>query len=225
MPKLILVLVATAGALAVVACGGNTPGAPALATKPAGESPAVDAPLVIFLGDSLTAGYGLAEEQAFPSLVENALVARGLPVRIVNAGVSGDTTAGGVSRLDWLLRQSPDVVVVELGANDGLRGLPLEMSERNLREIVTRCLDAGARVLLVGMKLPPNYGPAYTSGFEKIFPRLADELDVPLMPFLLENVAADPKLNLPDGIHPNAEGQRRVADNVLPYLEPLIRVD
>jgi acyl-CoA thioesterase-1 len=153
------------------------------------------------------------------------LVDRGVPVRIVNAGVSGDTTAGGVSRLDWLLRQAPDVVVVELGANDGLRGLPLEMSERNLREIVTRCLDAGAKVLLVGMKIPPNYGPVYTRGFEKIFPKLADELDVPLMPFLLEGVAADPNLNLPDGIHPNAEGQRRVAESFLPYLEPLVRED
>lgn len=225
MPKPILVLVASACAFAVVACGGNTPSAPAPATEPAGVSAAVDAPLVVFLGDSLTAGYGLAEEQAFPSLVENALADRGLPIRIVNAGVSGDTTAGGVSRLDWLLRQAPDVVVVELGANDGLRGLPLEMSERNLREIVTRSLDAGAQVLLVGMKIPPNYGPVYTSGFEKIFPKLADELDVPLMPFLLEGVAADPKLNLPDGIHPNAEGQRRVAANFVPYLEPLVRDD
>jgi acyl-CoA thioesterase-1 len=225
MPKPILVLVATACAFAVVACGGNTPSAPAPATEPAGESAAADAPLVVFLGDSLTAGYGLAEEQAFPSLVENALADRGVPIRIVNAGVSGDTTAGGVSRLDWLLRQAPDVIVVELGANDGLRGLPLEMSERNLREIVTRSLDAGAQVLLVGMKIPPNYGPVYTSGFEKIFPRLADELDVPLMPFLLEGVAADPKLNLPDGIHPNAEGQRLVAVNFLPFLEPLVRDD
>ena len=225
MPKLILVLVATACALAVVACGGNTPSAPAPAKEPAGEGAAADAPLVVFLGDSLTAGYGLAEEQAFPSLVQNALAERGVPVRIVNAGVSGDTTAGGVSRLDWLLRQAPDVIVVELGANDGLRGLPLEMSERNLREIVTRSLDAGAQVLLVGMKIPPNYGPVYTSGFEKIFPSLADELDVPLMPFLLEGVAADRKLNLPDGIHPNAEGQRRVAANFVPYLEPLVRDD
>jgi len=113
-------------------------------------------------------------------------------------------------------------VVVALGANDGLRGLPLEMSERNLRTIVSRCVDAGARLLLIGMKLPPNYGPEYTSAFEAIYPRLADELDVPLMPFLLDGVAADPELNLPDGIHPNAQGQRRVARNVLPYLEPLL---
>jgi len=225
MPKLIVILAATACAVVVVACGGDASSTPGPSAEPEGESAAAHDPLVVFLGDSLTAGYGLAEEQAFPSLVESALVERGLPVRIVNAGVSGDTTAGGVSRLDWLLRQAPDVVVVELGVNDGLRGLPLEMSERNLREIVTRCLDAGARVLLVGMKLPPNYGPAYTSGFEKIFPKLADELDVPLMPFLLEGVAADPALNLSDGIHPNAEGQRRVARNFLSHIEPLIRED
>jgi acyl-CoA thioesterase-1 len=221
MPKVILVLAATSCALVLLACGGE-PAAPHSATAPIGHSPAEPLPLVVFLGDSLTAGHGLPEEQAFPSIVKRALAERGLPVRIVNAGVSGDTTAGGLGRVDWLLRQEPDVVVVELGANDGLRGLPLAMSERNLREIVTRCLDSGAEVLLVGMKLPPNYGTRYTSRFERIFPDLADELDVPLMPFLLEGVAADPSLNLPDGIHPNAEGQRRVAANVLPYLESVL---
>jgi acyl-CoA thioesterase-1 len=222
VPKHILVLAATVCAFAAVACGGSDPGPPETSASPVGQAVAHRCPLVVFLGDSLTAGYGLGEDQAYPAVVQSALEERNIRIRIVNAGVSGDTTAGGVSRLDWLLRQAPDVVVVGLGANDGLRGLPLEMSERNLREIVTRSLDAGAGVLLTGMKLPPNYGPEYTSGFEAIYPKLAEELDVPLMPFLLEGVAADPKLNLPDGIHPNAQGQRRIARNVLLHLEPLL---
>jgi acyl-CoA thioesterase-1 len=222
VPKPIVVLAATACAIAAAACGGGDPGPPESPAPPEWQTATHRCPLVVFLGDSLTAGYGLGEDQAYPALVQGALEERNIRIRIVNAGVSGDTTAGGVSRLDWLLRQEPDVVVVGLGANDGLRGLPLEMSERNLREIVTRSLGAGAGVLLVGMKLPPNYGPEYTSGFEAIYPKLAEELDVPLMPFLLEGVAADPNLNLPDGIHPNAQGQRRIARNVLLHLEPLL---
>lgn len=192
---------------------GSSPPAPA----------AVPGPTVVFLGDSLTAGLGLAEEEAYPALVAAELARRGLAVRVVNAGVSGDTSAGGLARLDWLLGQSPAVLVVGLGANDGLRGLSLERTEENLRQIVTRARGAGARVLLLGMKLPPNYGPEYTERFEALFPRLAEELGVPLVAFLLEGVAAEPELNLPDGIHPNAAGQRLLAGNVLPALEPLVR--
>ncbi len=177
---------------------------------------------VVFLGDSLTAGYGLGEEQAYPALLGEMLAAEGAPVRVVNAGVSGDTSAGGLSRLDWILRQKPDAVVVELGPNDGLRGLPLEMTEKNLREIVTRCRAAGARVLLVGMQIPPNYGPDYAGAFRDLYPRLAEELGVPLVPFLLAGVGGEPDLNLPDGLHPNAEGHRIVARNVLPYLREVL---
>jgi len=180
-------------------------------------------PLVMFLGDSLTAGLGLAEGDAYPALVAEELARRGLPVRAVNAGVSGDTSAGGLARIDWLLRQRPDLVLVELGANDGLRGQPVASIESNLRGIVERCRTAGARVVLVGMKMPPNYGPAYTSQFEAIYPRLARELDLPFLPFLLEGVAADPALNLPDGLHPNAEGHRRIAVLVADALEPVLR--
>lgn len=184
-----------------------------------------DLPLVAFLGNSLTAGYSLAKEQAFPARVEERMAERGLPIRALNAGVSGDTSAGGVSRLDWVLSSDPDVVVVELGANDGLRGLDLEMTESNLRDIVSRARDAGARVLLVGMRIPPNYGPQYAGDFQDLFPRLAEELGVPLVPFLLEGVGGDPELNLPDGIHPTPEGHRRVAANVVPHLVPLVEAE
>ncbi len=173
---------------------------------------------MVFLGDSLTAGLGLAEEQAFPALVRERLVEDGIPVRVVNAGVSGDTSAGGVRRLEWVLRQKPDVVVVGLGANDGLRGLSLESTEANLEDIVRRAKGAGARVVVLGMKIPPNYGPEYATGFEAIYPRVARELEVPLVPFLLEGVGGEAELNLGDGIHPNAEGHRRVAENVLPLV-------
>jgi acyl-CoA thioesterase-1 len=180
-------------------------------------------PLVIFLGDSLTAGRGLEAAQAFPAVVQSRIAGRGLPIRALNAGVSGDTTAGGVRRLEWLLRRKPEVVVVELGANDGLRGLPLEMTEGNLRRIIAFSQEAGAAVLLLGMMMPPNYGPDYTEGFRAIYPRLAEEMRVPLLPFLLEGVAGEPSLNLADGIHPNAEGHRRVAENLLPHLERILR--
>jgi len=173
---------------------------------------------VVFLGDSLTAGLGLAEDEAYPALIERELRNEGAPVQVINAGVSGDTTAGGLSRLGWLLGQHPDVVVVALGANDGLRGLPLSEIETNLREIVRRSKAAGARVLLVGMRMPPNYGP-YADDFAALYPRLAKELDVSLVPFLLAGVGGIRGLNQADGIHPTAEGQEIVAKNVLPYLE------
>jgi len=198
----------------------DTPAARPGAARPAAEPDA--RPLVVFLGDSLTAGLGLDEEQAFPARIAELLRAEGTPVRVVNAGVSGDTTAGGLRRLDWLLRQEPDVLVVGLGANDGLRALATEATEENLREIIVRARTAGTAVLLAGMRVPPNYGPDYAAGFAAIYPRLAEELGVPLVPFLLEGVAAVPELNQADGIHPNAAGQRRVAETVLAHLRPLI---
>ena len=180
-------------------------------------------PRIVFLGDSITAGLGLDVEQAFPAVVGQMLQGEGLPVHVVNAGVSGDTTAGGVRRIDWLLRQSPDVVVVGLGGNDGLRGVELRASEENLRTIVRKARQAGARVLLLGMLIPPNYGPEYATQFRDLYPRVARELDVPLVPFVLEGVGGDPRLNQPDGIHPTAEGQRIVARNLLPHLRSIVR--
>ena len=178
---------------------------------------------VVFLGDSLTAGLSLEESQAFPALVGDALRRDGLDVEVVNAGVSGDTSAGGLRRLDWLLRQKPDLMVVELGANDGLRGLPVSETEANLRSILERIHAAGSEVLLLGMQIPSNYGPEYTERFAAVFPQLAKELHVELMPFLLDGVALDPDLNLSDGIHPNPAGHRKIADHLLPFVEPMVR--
>ena len=174
---------------------------------PAGDAPApVPAtPLVVFLGDSLTAGLGLDENQAYPALLGRQLREEGKAVRVVNAGVSGDTTAGGLARIGWILGQHPDLVVVGLGANDGLRGLPLAEVETNLREIIRRSREAGARVLLLGMRLPPNYGP-YAEQFTALYPKLAKELNVPLVPFLLDKVGGIRSLNQADGIHPHGQG-------------------
>lgn len=194
------------------------------AEPPANPAPndGPDETRLVFLGDSLTAGYGLAEEQAFPHLVEERLEAEGYALEVVNAGVSGDTTAGGLSRLNWLLRQEPDVLVVGLGGNDGLRGIELESTEANLRRIVETAREAGAEVLLLGMLIPPNYGEEYTEAFAAMYPRLEEELDVARVPFVLEGVAGDPGLNLPDGIHPNARGQEILARTVAEHLRPLL---
>ena len=196
--------------------------AAAPATATAATAAAVAAPQVVFLGDSLTAGLGLGEEAAYPAIVGEILAERGVPARIVNAGVSGDTSAGGLARVDWLLSLHPDVLVLALGANDGLRGQPVAGIEANLREIVRRARAAGAQVLLAGMKMPPNYGPDYTRDFEALYSRLARELDLAFVPFLLAGVAADPKLNQADGIHPSAEGQRIVARLVADALQPML---
>ena len=218
-----LLRTATAPLLAlVVACSTATAPPPAPAAAAASGDPD-DGPLVVFLGDSLTAGYGLDAEQAFPARIAATLADEGRPVRVVNAGISGDTSAGGLARLDWLLRQGPDLLVVALGANDGLRGQPPDATAANLREIVRRAKDSGAKVLLVGMRIPPSYGLLYTREFEAVFPAVAKETGVPLMPFLLEGVAAKPEFNFPDGLHPNAEGQRVVAADLIPYVRDLIR--
>lgn len=220
-PWLVLVVSAV-----LLACGQATPEPSVRQVRPA--TPAADAPvkrtapLVIFLGDSLTAGYGLTPDRAFPALVGEALAREGRPIRVVNAGVSGDTSAGGLRRIPWILSQKPDVVVLELGANDGLRGQDADL-EKNLAGIIKAARATGARVLLLGMKLPPNYGAAYTRDFARIYPEVAQRFGVPLVPFLLEGVAGRPELNLADGLHPNAEGQKIVAENVLPKLRQLVR--
>ena len=180
-------------------------------------------PVIVALGDSLTAGLGVTADEAYPALLQARLERDGLHYRVVNAGVSGDTTAGAPRRVDWVLRARPAVVVVALGANDGLRGLPVTAMRDNLAAIVTRLRAGGARVLLAGMRLPPNYGAAYTREFAEAFPSVARRASVPLLPFLLEGVAGVPALNQADGIHPNAAGQRVVADNVWRALKPLLQ--
>ncbi len=178
---------------------------------------------VLFLGDSLSAGFGLASEEAFPALVAKVLAEQRIAIQVINAGVSGDTSAGGLARLDWLLRQQPDVVVIELGGNDGLRGLDTEVTEQNLRRIILRSRAAGTQVLLAGMQMPPNYGVDYQRRFAALYPKLAAELAVPLIPFLLEGVGGDPALNQPDGIHPTAAGQKIVAQTVARHLAKLLQ--
>jgi acyl-CoA thioesterase I len=184
---------------------------------------AAEARVIVALGDSLTAGFGVAPEEAWPALVEARLRKEGHPYRVVNAGVSGDTSAGGLRRVDWVLRAKPEVAIVALGANDGLRGQDPGQTRANLASIVARLKQAGVRVLLAGMRLPPNYGAERTREFATLYRDVAREAGVPLMPFLLDGVAADPKLNQADGIHPNAVGHRQIAEKLWPHLLPLLK--
>jgi len=179
---------------------------------------------ILFFGDSLTAGYGLSTEEAFPALVEKNLKGKGKPVKVINAGLSGETSAGGLSRIDWILRQPIDVFVLELGANDGLRGLPLEQTQKNLQAIIdkVKAKNPKVKIVIAGMMVPPNMGNDYTTAFQKLFPALAKKNNATLIPFLLKDVAGIEKLNLSDGIHPNPEGHKIVAGNVQRVLEPLI---
>jgi acyl-CoA thioesterase-1 len=179
--------------------------------------------VIVALGDSLTAGLGLLPDEAYPALVEKRLRREGYRYHVVNAGVSGDTTAGGLRRVDWVLRSQPTLVIVALGANDGLRRLSVEAMRANLTEIVHRLRAGGASVLLIGMRVPPNYGDVYARAFTAVFADVARATGVPLAPFLLDGVAGQTRLNQPDGIHPSAEGQRIIADRLWPYLKPLLR--
>jgi acyl-CoA thioesterase-1 len=178
--------------------------------------------VIVAFGDSLTAGFGVGPEEAWPALIEARLRREGHPYRVVNAGVSGDTSAGGLRRVGWVLRARPEIAIVALGANDGLRGQDPGQTRANLAGIVGQLRDAGVRVLLAGMRIPPNYGPERARDFAAVFPEVARRAGVPLMPFLLDGVAADPALNLPDGVHPNAAGHRMIAQHVWPYLVPLL---
>lgn len=181
--------------------------------------------VILFYGDSLTAGYGLSPEEAFPALVEKKLNKAEKVAKVVNAGLSGETTAGGLSRLNWVIRQPIDVFVLELGANDGLRGLPLEQTEKNLQAIIdqVKAKYPKVKIVIAGMMVPPNMGPEYTANFRKIFPEIAKKNNATLIPFLLQDVAGNEKLNLGDGIHPNPEGHKIVADNVVKVIEPLLK--
>jgi acyl-CoA thioesterase-1 len=180
--------------------------------------------VILFYGDSLTAGYGLSTEEAFPALVGQKLNEKGKACKVINAGLSGETSAGGLSRLDWVLRQPIDIFVLELGPNDGLRGLPLEQTKKNLQAIIdkVKAKYPKTKIVIAGMLVPPNMGTDYTTQFKKIFPELAKKNNAALIPFLLQGVAGDEKLNLGDGIHPNPEGHKIVAQNVFKVVEPLL---
>lgn len=213
-----------AGSSAAASVPESAPAVAARAAEPAVRPDDVaERPRVVILGDSLTAGLGLAPEDAYPERLQARIDAQGWPLDVVAMGVSGDTTAGGLRRLDWALEGDVRLLVVALGGNDALRGLPVEQMEGNLGRIIDRALARGMRVVLAGMEAPPNFGAAYTSNFRDVFRRLAESRDVAFVPFLLEGVAGVPDLNQADGIHPNEAGAARVAEHLWPSLEPLLR--
>lgn len=181
--------------------------------------------IILFLGDSITAGYGLEPSHAYPALIQARIDAKRWKFKAINAGQSGDTSAGGLNRLNWLLKNRIDVLVLELGANDGLRGLPVETTKKNLQAIIdgTKAKYPETKVILAGMKVPPNMGKDYGKRFEAIFPALAKSNKAALIPFVLEGVGGVRELNLPDGIHPTAKGQEIVANNVWKVLEPVLK--
>ncbi|MEX1311210.1 MAG: arylesterase [Candidatus Sulfomarinibacteraceae bacterium] len=214
-------------ALITLGCGGDATERPAPELQSAEPRPTT-APdtgasvRIVVLGDSIAAGLGLAEDAAFPARVEASLRDLGHDVEVVNAGVSGDTSAGGLARLDWVLQKPAAILVVELGGNDALRGHPLESTETNLTQIVSRGQQSGAEVILLGMDVPTNYGPDYTAAFAELYPRIAEDTGATLVPGFVRELGADPTLLQPDGLHPTAEGQQRLADTLLPALVEVI---
>lgn len=179
-------------------------------------------PRIVAFGDSLTAGLGVPQDQSYPTHLQRRLDAAGYAYRVVNAGVSGDTTAGGVRRVSWALNSKPTIVILELGGNDGLRGLSLNETKANLERIIQQFQQASVTVVLAGMKLPPNYGQDYTTGFETLYQALAKQYHLTLIPFFLDGVAASSSLNQADGIHPTGEGYRLIVEKIFPTLEPLL---
>ena len=201
----------------LVSCGDDS------TNPPTNPGPAANAPVVVVLGDSLTAGPGLRTEDAYPAVLQERARSAALPHRFVNAGVSSDTTADALRRIDAALVPETRVLVVALAANDGIVGVPVDTVKQNLRQIIQRARTRNISVLLAGMESPPIHGVDYSIRFHNIFPDLAAEFNLRLMPFLLQNVLGRPDLNLPDGLHPNAAGMRVIATEMWPYLEPLLR--
>lgn len=192
----------------------------AQAQTPATSTPKI--PRVVFLGDSLTEGYGVAKEKAYPALIEQKIKAAKMNWQVINAGVSGSTSASAKSRMDWQLKSKPEIIVIALGANDGLRGFKPEDTRKNIDEAITKAQKAGVKVVLAGMQMPPNYGDQYRETFKGLYPELAKKYGIDLIPFLLEKVAGEKDLNLEDGIHPNEKGYVIVADSVWKILKPIL---
>ncbi|MEZ4827650.1 MAG: arylesterase [Bacteroidia bacterium] len=220
-------------ALTLVSCGNGEKQTSTTATLPQTDSADLNTsvetnkPVILFFGNSLTAGYGLELSQAFPALIQNRLDSLGLDYEVVNAGLSGETTASGKNRVDWLLKKKPSVFVLELGANDGLRGIDPEETRRNLQEIIdkVKASDPATKIILCGMMVPPNMGPDYGRQFQAIYPELAEKNNLALIPFLLNGVAGEPELNLGDGIHPTVVGHTIVMENVWKVLCEIIEAE
>lgn len=216
--------------LLVAACGGSQEKAAAEEGQAASQSDtaatatAAERKNIIFFGNSLTAGYGLESTQAFPALVQHKIDSLNLPYQVVNAGLSGETTAGGKNRIDWILKQSVSIFVLELGGNDGLRGIPISETRSNLQEIIDRvkAKNPDVKIVLAGMQVPPNMGRQYAQEFQQVYRDLAQKNNTALIPFLLEGVGGIPELNLPDGIHPTPDGHKIVAGNVWSVLYDLL---
>lgn len=209
---------------AIVSCNNNKQGVDTKQQQAPINNSAVsgvNVKTILFFGNSLTAGYGIDPSEAFPALIQNKIDSLKLNYKVINAGVSGETSAGGNGRIDWILRQKIDVFVLELGGNDGLRGIPLTATRKNLQAIIdkVKAKYPEAKLVLAGMQIPPNMGQQYTSEFKKIYPELAAKNNIALIPFLLQGVGGDPKLNQDDGIHPNVEGAKIVAENVWKVLK------
>lgn len=186
---------------------------------------AQDVQRILFFGDSITAGYGIQEQQAYPALIQQKIDSLGWNFEVVNGGLSGETSAGGLRRIDWMLRQPVDLFVLELGGNDGLRGIDPDVTKSNLQKIIDKVEKAypEAPIVLAGMQVPPNLGPDYTESFKEIYPELAKENDIQLIPFLLKGVGGKEKLNQSDGIHPTAKGHKVLAENVWKVLKPILK--
>jgi acyl-CoA thioesterase-1 len=210
----------------LAACGGSPPEPPPATPQETAVAPVVredPRPVIAAFGDSLTEGLGVDPSRSYPELLQGHLDRRGYRYRVVNLGVSGDTTSGGVARLDGVLSLKPAVVILELGANDGLRGLPVAQTRANLEKMIAAIAHSGARVVLAGMTLPPNYGPDYIRPFEAVYRELAAKYNATFIPFFLDGVAGDARYMQRDGLHPNAAGYERVAANVMRALEPALR--
>ena len=206
----------------VTACGGDSAVPQAERPSPAPPPIPLDAPLVAFLGDSISAGLHLPADEAFPAVLQREFLKKGKPFRLLNAGHSGDTTAGGLRRIEWILRSKPDIVVIELGANDGLRGQPVAGMRKNLDAILDVIDKAGARSLLLGMRIPTSYGAPYTESFARLFDDIARARRIAFVPFFMEPIAGRPEFFLEDQLHPNPEGHRKLAAKIAPALEQLL---